>query len=87
MNQTSGLNTEQKQVMDGMARAVETLRSTMSTVNKGGISVTVTAEPKVVRVKLPESLTNSSEIEKNICDAFNEAIKANAEKILALIKA
>lgn len=86
MNQTTDMSPEQKRVVEGIAKAVETLRSTMSTVNKGGASVTVTAEPRVVQVKLPENLTNSSEIEKNLCDAFNEVIKANAEKIQSLLK-
>jgi len=87
MNPTPDLNQDQKQVIEGLTKAVLTLRSTMSTVNKGGVSVTVTAEPKVVRVKLPENLMNLPEVEQNICDAFNEATKANAEKVQALIKA
>ena len=87
MNQTTDMSPQQKRVVEGLAKAVLTLRSTMSTVNKGGVSVTVTAEPKVVRVKLPENLMNLPEVEQNICDAFNEATKANAEKVQALIKA
>ena len=86
MNQTTDMSPQQKRVVEGLAKAVLTLRSTMSTVNKGGVSVTVTAEPKIIQVKLPSDVTSTSETEKNLCDALNEAIKANAEKIQSLLK-
>lgn len=86
MSSMSDLSRDQKQVIEGLARAVQTLRSTMSTVNKGDVSVTVSAEPKVIQIKLPKDITSTAEIEKNLCDAFNGAIKANAGKIQSLLK-
>ena len=86
MNQTTDMSPQQKRVVEGLAKAVLTLRSTMSTVNKGGVSVTVTAEPKIIQVKLPTDSVDVSQIEKDLPEIINKAISENAKKIQSPLK-
>lgn len=73
-------------VLKGLAKTVQTLKSTISTVSEKGITVSVTAEPQVLQVKLPTESVDISQIEKDLPGIINKAINENAKKIQSLLK-
>jgi len=77
---------DQEQILEGISKTVQTLKSTISTISERGITVTVTAEPQVMRVKLPTESVDLSQIEKDLPEIINKAINENAKKIQFLLK-
>ncbi len=73
-------------VLKGIAKTIQTLKSTVSTVSEKGITVTVTAEPQIVQIKLPTDSADISQIEKDLPEVINKAIGENAKKIQSLLK-
>lgn len=73
-------------ILKGMVKTVQTLKSTISTVSEKGITVSVTAEPQVLQVKLPTESVDILQIEKDLPEIINKAINENAKKIQSLLK-
>lgn len=73
-------------VLKGIVKTVQTLKSTISTVSEKGITVSVTAEPQILQVKLPTESVDISQIEKDLPEIINKAINENAKKIQSLLK-
>lgn len=76
----------QEQILEGISKTIQTLKSTVSTVSERGITVTVTAEPLIVQIKLPTESASLSQIEKDLPGIINKAINENAKKIQSLLK-
>ena len=76
----------QEQILEGISKTIQTLKSTVSTISERGITVTITAEPQIVQIKLPTESASLSQIEKDLPGIINKAINENAKKIQSLLK-
>lgn len=70
---------DQNLVFKGLQKVAQTLRNTQTTIKKEGISVTLTAEPKIINLQVDRNVSDLSEKIKN---CLNEAFLENSRKIL-----
>jgi DNA-binding protein YbaB len=65
----------------GLARAADTLYQTQTSVESNGVKVTVSAEPRIIDIHLPEDIP-APELSETLRNSLNQALAESAKKVI-----
>lgn len=73
---------DKNSIIDGIGKASQTIKGIHSSSDRDGIFVTVSAEPKVLKIELPESIPNRDELSQHLIFCLNKAIGDSKAKVI-----
>ncbi len=72
---------EEKAIVDGLQKASQILKSTLTTVQVDDVTITITAEPMVIDIQFPQE-TNIETLAGKLKRCLNNAFQKSCESIL-----